>query len=425
MSKYQEIKRALTKMLRSRSRSDEVAAIPEVDIDVNESMTEGRKPKVFGINKKLTYFLAGVGIVVFLFGFLSGLLPDSKSKKAEKTVEIAAPVANLHSPINDTIPDGYGDVSKRMAAYEAQQKGTLAVGSTNANRMNANQQPDSYREQDEYQSESIPAIRRSQQRSRYYEDIQGYPNIPGSSAENTAQPGKTETKKNEYGAPIRVSFKGGNSESTDGQGSQDSVKGYSADVSYTAVAPNTLQAGTLIPAVLISGVNSDVGGQAIAQVQSDIYDSVYGSTLLIPAGSRLIGQYNAGAVTGQNRVSISWTNLVLPNGGSYALGKSVVAVDGAGYAGLPGKVNNHSSKVLGGAAATSALAALGSVAAGNTGNSDTYTAGQLATQGAMANLLNTASSMMQKNMNVTPTVTIEPGYPFNVFVGQAISLQPY
>ena len=98
----------------------------------------------------------------------------------------------------------------------------------------------------------------------------------------------------------------------------------------------------------------------------------------------------------------------------------MIAIDGAGYAGLVGNVNNHTSKMLSAGAFTSALAALGGVAAGNTSSANNYTAGELAAQGAMSNLLNTASSLFQKNMNVQPTITIQPGYQFNIFVTNSI-----
>ena len=101
-------------------------------------------------------------------------------------------------------------------------------------------------------------------------------------------------------------------------------------VSYVAAIPNSVQAGTVIPAVLLTGVNTDVGGQVIAQVSGDVYDSLTGQNLLIPAGSRLVGKVEAGVKDTQKRVNIAWDYLLLPNGGSYALGSSMIAADYGG-----------------------------------------------------------------------------------------------
>ena len=99
-----------------------------------------------------------------------------------------------------------------------------------------------------------------------------------------------------------------------------------------------------------------------------------------------------------------------------------MAIDGAGYNGIKGKVHHHTDKAIRGSLFASTIAALGSIAAGNTSNtSNTYSAGQLAMQGAMANVMNSASNVFNKNAgNVTETVTIEPGYQFNLYVMQPI-----
>ena len=418
MSKYQEIKQVILKMVNKQEPPAQRGA--EIDDDENESMTEGRKPRVFGINRKITYFLTGVALVGFMIGMFNGVF-SQKQEETKKPVKEDEPAALVRSPISEAMPAGY-DEAMRLAAYEAQKTGRVAEpkNATRPAHVNesayipaeaSNLQPDAA-------TQPYPSV--------YYP---AYPQLPPYYPGQPIQPAQVnvEEKGEKQRSPIKVALTGiGDGQAASaGNGGPTSAATPTGGYSYTAASPNTLQAGTLIPAVLISGINSDIGGQAVAQVQSDVYDSLFGRTLMIPAGSRMIGQYNAGAVVGQNRINISWNQLILPDGGAYTLGNVAVAVDGAGYAGLPGKVDNHSGKVLGGAAATSALAALGSIAAGNTGDTETYTAGQLAAQGAMSNLLNTASTMMQKNINIAPTITIEPGYPFNVFLSQPLTLQPY
>lgn len=202
-----------------------------------------------------------------------------------------------------------------------------------------------------------------------------------------------------------------------------SPSGYS-EVSYSAPGKYMLQAGTIIPVVLCTGIHSDIGGQVVAQVQQDMYDTATGRNLLIPAGSKILGTYGTGSPNNSGRVGITFSTIVLPDGGSFLVGNSLVAVDGAGYSGVSGKVNRHTGSVISAGMFSSALAALGSVAAGNTSNtSNTYSAGQLAMQGAMANMMNTASNLFQQGTNRQMTVTAAPGKMFSVYVTQGITLQ--
>ena len=201
-----------------------------------------------------------------------------------------------------------------------------------------------------------------------------------------------------------------------GQGSSNLVQ-----VGYTAPSDTILQAGTVIPAMLYSGINTDTPGQITAEVQADVYDSATGTRLLIPAGSTLVGSYEQGDSASTGRVSLVFTTLVMADGGSFNLGDSFVAMDMSGYNGLHGKVNHHTGSKIGGGMFASALAALGSYASGNVSTQNTYSGGQLAMQGALANLMQTASSLFKKGMDKQNTVTIAPGQQFNIFVTKPVS----
>ena len=87
----------------------------------------------------------------------------------------------------------------------------------------------------------------------------------------------------------------------------------------SAVSPYEVMAGTVIPAALVTGINSDLPGQAIATVTEAVYDSATGRHLLIPQGSRLLGQYDSQVAFGQRRVLLVWTRLVLPDASSITL----------------------------------------------------------------------------------------------------------
>ena len=104
-------------------------------------------------------------------------------------------------------------------------------------------------------------------------------------------------------------------------------------------------AGTLIPATLVTGLNSDLPGQVIGQVTENIYDTVAGRHLLIPQGAKLIGSYESMNSFGDTRAFVTWSRLIFPNGNSIVL-DDLGAVDGQGQAGLRDKVDAHTGKVI-------------------------------------------------------------------------------
>lgn len=168
---------------------------------------------------------------------------------------------------------------------------------------------------------------------------------------------------------------------------------------YTAPTSNMIMSGTVIPVMLLTGINSDAPGQVMAQVQADVYD-YFGTSLLIPAGSRLMGTYDQKATNG--RVNITFNTLQLTNGGTWSIGDSIVAVDGAGYMGIAGKVTHHTAKKFGAGLLKSALNALSTV-------------------GADRVTIDTSAFLHDDEQNIKDTVTVKPGYQFDVYVTNNIS----
>ena len=195
-------------------------------------------------------------------------------------------------------------------------------------------------------------------------------------------------------------------------------------MNYTPPAENSILAGTGISAILLNGINSQTKGQIMAQIQSNVYDSLNGINVLIPAGTKIIGSYANGAKEGQNRVDVDWKTLIMPNGASYNVDGVFQSADMLGYPGIPGNVNNHNGSKISAGAFSSALAALGSIATGNNSYGDDYgwhNSGQLAMQGASANLLNTASEIFKQKLEMEPEITVEPGTAFSLYLTQTIS----
>ena len=188
-------------------------------------------------------------------------------------------------------------------------------------------------------------------------------------------------------------------------------------------SPFIVQAGTIIPAALITGIRSDLPGQITAQVTETVYDTPTGRMKLIPQGARLIGTYDSQVAFGQSRVLLVWTRLIMPNGRSIVLERQQGA-DAGGNSGLEDEVDNHWAELFKAALLSTVLgvgAELGSGA--DTGsNTDIIQALRL----SAANSLNqTGQQVVRRNLNIQPTLTIRPGLPVRVIVNRDLVLEPY
>ena len=192
-----------------------------------------------------------------------------------------------------------------------------------------------------------------------------------------------------------------------------------ADRVMAPASPFVLQAGAVIPAALITGIRSDLPGQITAQVTQNVYDSPTGALLLIPQGSRLIGEYDAGVTFGQRRVLLVWNRLILPNGRSIVLERQRGA-DVSGYAGLEDGVDYHWWDLMK-AAGLSTLLAVGAELA----TSDEDRLVRAIRDGAQDTVNQAGQQIVQRQLQVAPTLTIQPGFPVRVIVARDLILEPY
>jgi type IV secretion system protein VirB10 len=183
---------------------------------------------------------------------------------------------------------------------------------------------------------------------------------------------------------------------------------------------NVLQAGAVISAALIIGIRSDLPGQIAAQVTENIYDSPTGKILLIPQGTRVIGQYDAGVGFGQRRVLLVWNRLMFPNGRSIVLERQPGA-DAEGYAGLEDGVDYHWGELFK-AAALSTLLSIGAEA-GTSQNENNLV--QALRQRASNSISQTGQQIVSRQLNIAPTLTVRPGFPVRVIVTRDLVLEPY
>ncbi|VFU10142.1 TrbI/VirB10 family protein [Methylocella tundrae] len=194
----------------------------------------------------------------------------------------------------------------------------------------------------------------------------------------------------------------------------------SPDRLQAKASPYVVQAGTVIPAALITGIRSDLPGQITAQVTEAVYDSPTGRFLLIPQGAKLIGQYDSSVAFGQSRLLLVWNRLIMPDGTSIVLERQPGA-DTGGYAGLEDEVDNHWGMLFK-AAVLSTLLSVGAEA-GTSQNENNLV--QAIRSGASNSISQTGQQIVQRQLNIQPTLTIRPGFPVRVIVTRDLVLAPY
>lgn len=182
--------------------------------------------------------------------------------------------------------------------------------------------------------------------------------------------------------------------------------------------PHILQAGSIIPAALITGIRSDLPGQITAQVTQNVYDSPTGRILLVPQGSRLIGDYDADVAFGQSRVLLAWNRLILPDGRSITLERQPGA-DPRGFAGLQDRTDYHWSSVIKAALISTVLGIGAELGSGDDGNLV-----RALRRGSQDSINRAGEQIVSRELNVRPTLTIRPGFQVRVIVTRDLILSP-
>ena len=177
--------------------------------------------------------------------------------------------------------------------------------------------------------------------------------------------------------------------------------------------PTTIAQGALIPAVLETALNSDLPGFTRAVVSRDVR-SFDGTQVLIPRGSRLIGEYRSGVAQGASRAFVIWTRVLRPDGVSIQIGSS--GADDLGRAGLAGKVDRHFFERFSGALLLSIISLGGqALTSGNSTSVVIGSSGESALGGA-------AGAFAPQN--ISPTIKVPQGTPILVFVARDLDFTP-
>jgi type IV secretion system protein VirB10 len=185
-----------------------------------------------------------------------------------------------------------------------------------------------------------------------------------------------------------------------------------------AVSPYQVMAGTLIPASLVTGINSDLPGTIVAQVTQPVYDTVTGQYLLIPQGSRLIGRYQSEVSFGQDRALVTWDRIIFPDGSSIVI--SAPGADAQGYTGLSDRTDHHWGRVF----AAAGLATILGIGAelGSDGDGDIERAIR---RGTTDTINEAGQRVVDKQLGIQPTIRVRPGWPVRVVVTRDLILRAH
>jgi len=189
----------------------------------------------------------------------------------------------------------------------------------------------------------------------------------------------------------------------------------------SAISPYQVMAGTVISAALLTGINSDLPGVILATVTEPIFDTQLGRYLLIPQGTRLIGEYDSQVAFGQRRVLLVWNRMIFPDASSLTLDR-LPGVDNAGNAGLEDGVDRHWRQLLAGAALSTLIGVAAELAAPDRNSNQVVVSAQ---QSVQESINQVGQELTRRNLNVQPTLTIRAGHPVRVIVSRDLVLRPY
>ncbi len=193
---------------------------------------------------------------------------------------------------------------------------------------------------------------------------------------------------------------------------------YNPDRVQDPLSPYQLMAGSLIPASLITGINSDLPGTVIAQVTENVFDTVRGEYLLIPQGSRLIGRYQSEVSFGQDRALVVWDRILMPDGSSITI--SEPGSDASGYAGLKDRTDHHWDKVFAAAGLATLLGIGAELGPGDDGDIE-----RAIRRGTTDTINEAGQRAVDRSLSVQPSITIRPGWPVRVIVTKDLVLRPF
>ena len=185
------------------------------------------------------------------------------------------------------------------------------------------------------------------------------------------------------------------------------------------VSPYQIMAGNIIPASLVTGLNSDLPGQVIAQVTENVYDTPTGQHLLLPQGTRLLGRYDSNIDDGQSRALVVWNRLIRPDGSSLVI-ENLPGVDLSGQSGLRDRVDRHIGSLFKAAILSSVL----SIATELSTDEEDELA-EAIRSGGQDTINQAGQQVVTRALSRKPTLRVRPGWRLGIIVNRDLVLSPY
>jgi len=197
---------------------------------------------------------------------------------------------------------------------------------------------------------------------------------------------------------------------------------YSGNGLVAPLSPFELKAGAIVPAALLTAVDTSRAGPVVATVTQNVYDSISGRHLLLPQGTRLIGTSESESHYGDRRAFLTWERLILPNGKSLIL-TSEAAVDPQGAVGVRGQVDRRLFPLLVGTLFAGAVTTLGQIAR----DGERGSAGLLGDAGDAAAIegAQVGGRLVDRELDVRPSIRLRAGAPVRVMITRDLILEPY
>lgn len=207
------------------------------------------------------------------------------------------------------------------------------------------------------------------------------------------------------------------------QARKSDFNGYLKSTPKKRLSDFEIAAGSIIPAVMLTKLDTDLPGPVYARVTSNVFNDVPGheGEILIPANSRLTGHYSSNVSMGQTRILVAWDEIQFPNKTTINL-RGMEGLDSTGQAGFHDIVDNHYMRIFGAAIILSFFTAASEMSIpSNAGSALTAPSEASVAQGAVGqNMGMVGSQMIQNQMNIQPTLRVRPGYQCNVYVSKTM-----
>ena len=417
---------------RNKKKSDDELIneeFPENEVGEISFEDVSTEDEVKTLQKKKIMIVGGVIAVVAIAAVVSNAMTDKKQQQQDRPLSSASIAA---SPVQ-ALPDKYSDIAKYNKDNEEEKKLRKDEIRGKSDTKTATNGVATNRQQVNSSSNSGTGTTKNGEKVVYVRPSNSVSSANSFDKEQQKAEAEAEAKKEAMiSSSLAFSIA---SDIVNGKSIKEAVND-NINVSNVSTAYDnsdfidygtsyTLNAGTVIPATLLTGITSDVpGGDVVAQIRQDVYDSLTGTHLLIPQGSRLIGTSGQAGSRGNKRIGVIFTRIILPSGVSIIL-PDQKAIDGVGYPGLEDEYTEHKGAAYGSAFMAALLGAAAQSATGDTSGDDERSPGQEAVAGAVAEILRTGEKFVDRELEKQPTITINPGFQFSVFINQDLNLGEY